>query len=56
MSKDSNDTIIGLILGIIGGLLLLELLRTIFFKECPSCGAQIKNDQYICYKCGLQVK
>lgn len=56
MSKDDTDAILGLILGIIGGLLLLELLRLIFFKECPICGTQIKNDQFVCYKCGSQVR
>lgn len=55
MAKD-EDKIIGIVLGILGGLALLEILSRILRRKCPHCGAEIRGNQYYCLSCGSQVR
>ena len=55
MAKD-EDKIIGILLGIVGGLALLEILSRILRRKCPHCGAEIRENQYYCLSCGFQVR
>lgn len=52
MSKDDADKLLGLLLGVVGGIALLEILKSISGRKCPSCGAKLGDSQNYCYRCG----
>ncbi|GFO96075.1 hypothetical protein ig2599ANME_0261 [groundwater metagenome] len=52
MSKDDADKLLGLLLGVVGGIALLEILKSISGRKCPSCGAKLGDNQNYCYRCG----
>jgi len=54
MSKDL-EKIAGLLLGIAGGIALLEILSRLLGYKCPRCGAETKGSSP-CFNCGFQVK
>jgi len=55
MAKDDLDKLFGLFLGIVGGLVLAEILSRLLGYKCPKCGAEIKGQTY-CPNCGFQVR
>ena len=52
MAKDDADKFLGLLLGVVGGIALLEILKSISGPKCPSCGAKLGDNQNFCYRCG----
>ena len=56
MGKKEVDEIIGLFLGIVGGILLAEILSRLLGYKCPKCGADIVERQIYCNNCGYRVK
>jgi hypothetical protein len=57
MSKDDlGEAIAGILLGIIGGLALVEILNRLFGKKCSSCNNPVQPDQFYCLKCGARLR
>jgi len=55
VAKEDLEKIIGLFLGIVGGLVLAEILARLLGYKCPRCGAETKGQTY-CPNCGHQVR
>jgi hypothetical protein len=51
MSKET-DKIIGILLGILGGLVLAELLKNLLQKRCPHCNNVNELNRDYCKFCG----
>ncbi|MBA2853943.1 DNA-directed RNA polymerase subunit RPC12/RpoP [Methanococcus maripaludis] len=47
-----GDDAVGAILGILGGLALLEILKGLSNKKCPRCGNYNENQRLTCKYCG----
>ncbi len=56
MADDDLEKVAGVVLGIIGGIALLELLSRVSGHKCPRCGSELMDGQVHCFKCGFQVK
>lgn len=52
---DVGEVIAGIILGIIGGLALAEILKSLVKRKCPQCGNAILQNQIYCLRCGNRV-
>lgn len=46
----------GLILGIIGGLALVEIINVLTGRKCPRCNNPTDPNQQYCYNCGNKLK
>lgn len=57
MSKRNElDEVIGVILGIIGGIALVELLKNLFQKKCSYCNNLNEANRESCKFCGGSLK
>ncbi len=56
MGKDDLEKAAGIVLGVFGGIALLEILSRLLGYKCPRCGAEIREGQMYCFNCGYQVR
>ena len=50
--KSGFDELAGVLLGIVGGLILVEVLKNLAQKKCPTCQNMNEPDREYCKFCG----
>ena len=54
--KDTLDEVVGVVLGVLGGIALATLLKTLLQRKCPRCNNLNESNRKYCKFCGGRLR